>query len=93
MSRNGSGGVSTTTVDLSGMPLAELREERMAARRALELAQLRMRQTADSPQEELEELRARVAVLTEELIARYAADLSRVDSLLDPPAPRKDGAR
>lgn len=71
--------------DLAAMPMEELRALRVRSRRAAELARLRSRQDAarvDGADDDLRGLEARVSVLTDELIARYAADLSLVDALL-----------
>ena len=54
------------------------------------MARLRSRQDAariDGADDDLQALEAQVSVLTDELIARYAADLSLVDSLLGEPYP------
>lgn len=72
------------------MPMDELRAVRARSRRAAELSRLRIRQdTARTERQDgdLGELEAQVAALTDELIARYAADLSLVDSLLGEPYP------
>ncbi len=74
---------------LSTLGLDELRARRADARRAAELAHLRAKQGGPSPAEPLATLDARVDALTEELIARYAADLTLVDSLLEPAYPAK----
>lgn len=71
--------------DLAAMSMDELRAVRSRSRRAAELARLRTRQDAARAEEQADDLRAleaRVSALTDELIARYAADLSLVDSLL-----------
>jgi hypothetical protein len=68
---------------LVARPLDQLRTDRMTARRDLELAQMRARQHDGVAGGSLERLRDLVAALTEELIARYASDLSLVESLLD----------
>ncbi len=68
---------------LDALPLAQLRADRTAARRDLEIAQMRARQHDGIADGALGRLRETVTALTEELIARYAADLSLVDSLLD----------
>jgi hypothetical protein len=60
---------------------------------------MRARRGATDSADELARLDAEVGALTDELIARYAADLSLVDSLLEPaypakvtsPASRRDG--
>lgn len=65
--------------------LEELRAARVAARRELELAALRSR---PGDPVDLDPLRQRVRVLTEELISRYAGDLDLVDLLLGPEPPR-----
>jgi hypothetical protein len=83
---------------LSDLTMAGLRARRAAARRDAELAHLRARQGGPSDTVSLAALDAGVEVLTDELIARYAADLALVDSLLEPaypanvsnPAVRKD---
>ena len=72
---------------LDGLSMADLRAERMRARRTAELARLRSRQSGDGAADDLAGLDATVRVLTDELISRYAADLSLVDSLLDPAYP------
>jgi hypothetical protein len=71
-------------VDFSAMPMDELRVLRARSRREAELVRLRSRQDGarTDANGDLEELQARVDMLTSELIARYAADLSLVDSLL-----------
>lgn len=71
--------------DLAAMPMDELRAVRARSRRAAELVRLRTRQDAarkDGQDDELRTLETQVSALTDELIARYAADLSLVDSLL-----------
>jgi hypothetical protein len=68
--------------DLSIMPLSDLREARTRARRSLELARMRAHPEDSTAAERLEKLRLEVELLTEELIHRYAEDLSLVDSLL-----------
>lgn len=68
---------------LDVLSLDRLRADRTAARRDLELGQMRARQHDGIADSALSGLRERVSALTEELIARYAADLSLVDSLLD----------
>lgn len=78
------------SADLAAMPMDELRAVRAHSRRAAELARLRSRQdTARTERQDgdLGELEAQVGALTDELIARYAADLSLVDSLLGEPYP------
>lgn len=70
------------TVDLSALPMAWLREERIRCRRAMEVAHLRSRQPGGATPEQLASLRQRADALTEELIGRYASDLDLVDSLL-----------
>lgn len=73
------------SADISAMPMDELRALRVRSRRAAELARLRSRQDAariHGADDDLGGLEAWVTVLTDELIARYAADLSLVDSLL-----------
>ncbi|MBK9740426.1 MAG: hypothetical protein IPO93_13145 [Actinobacteria bacterium] len=77
----------------AALPMEELRTERMAARRALELAHLRMRQEGSGGQERVDSLHRRVLALTEELIRRYQYDLSLVDGLLDSTARGKGGVR
>jgi hypothetical protein len=71
------------------VPLDRLRAARSAARRELEVVQMRARQRAADVPDTLSALRTRVDELTEELITRYQADLSLVDSLLDPAYPAK----
>jgi hypothetical protein len=71
------------------VPMAVLRAERANARRELELTQMRARQRDGQAEEALRPLRDRVHELTEELIARYRADLSLVDSLLESPYPAR----
>jgi hypothetical protein len=75
--------------DWQDVPLAVLRAERANARRELELAQMRARQRDGQAQEALRPLRDRVHQLTEELIARYSADLTLVDSLLESSYPAR----
>jgi hypothetical protein len=70
--------------EVAGLSLAGLRAERTACRRQLELLTLRSRRSEAREQEALAKVRAYVGLLTDELIARYAADLSLVDSLLEP---------
>ena len=73
------------SADIAAMPIDELRALRARSRRAAEIARLRSRQDSariDSGDGDLGDLEAQVAALTDELIARYAADLSLVDSLL-----------
>ena len=73
------------TADPAAMPMDELRAVRARSRRAAELARLRTRQDAARPEGQADDLRAleaQASALTDELIARYAADLSLVDSLL-----------
>lgn len=75
----------TGTPDIADLPMEELRALRAHVRRAAELARLRSRQAEESGQgtgQGVAELEAQVAALTDALIARYAADLSLVDSLL-----------
>jgi hypothetical protein len=67
----------------------ELRSCRAAARRAAELARMRAKQGSAESAEEVARLDAQATALTGELIARYAADLSLVDSLLEPAYPAK----
>jgi hypothetical protein len=83
----------TTSPDLSAMPIERLRSERMEARRALELAHLRMRQEGGGGQALVDSLHRRVAGLTDELIRRYAADLTLVDGLLDAGAAGRQAGR
>lgn len=71
------------------MPIAmdltmdELRCERRSARRDLERARMRTRGQRGAPADDaIDAMSERVRVLTDELIARYAADLSQVDTLL-----------
>lgn len=81
--------------DVARLPIDELRAARARARRAAELARLRSRQAPDATQDaarKLADLEAQVRELTDELIARYSADLSLVDSLLGGPYPA-DGTR
>jgi hypothetical protein len=75
----------------AGPPLtiSALRVARSSARRELEVAQMRARQHAPDAPDTVAALRARVDVLTEELITRYREDLGLVDSLLDPAYPAK----
>jgi hypothetical protein len=74
---------------LSDLPFEELRRCRAEARREAELARMRSRQAGRVPSEEVARLDAAARALTDELIARYAADLSLVDSLLIPAYPAK----
>ncbi len=85
MSNRSTSGLSAS-VRSSGQapPIDEIRNARNAARRELEIVQMRLRQTRDATDTTIEGLRARVAELTEALIAAYADDLTLVDSLLDP---------
>jgi hypothetical protein len=84
---------------LSELTMADLRARRADARRGAELAHLRARQGGPSDAGSLAALDDGVEALTDELIARYAADLGLVDSLLEPAYPanvsnaaaRKDG--
>ena len=76
--------------DLASLSMGDLRSARARARRALELAQLRSRQV-DGGAEQIAALTERVRALSDELIRRYADDLSLVDSLLDPPYPHGVG--
>ncbi|MCX6432815.1 MAG: hypothetical protein NTX29_08500 [Actinobacteria bacterium] len=74
---------------LPTLGMDELRARRADARRNAELAHLRAKQGVPSAADSLAALDARVDALTEELIARYAADLTLVDSLLEPAYPAK----
>jgi hypothetical protein len=80
------------STDLNQLALADLRSERIRCRRSLELARLRSRQDGVPSAGELDDLRARADALTEELIRRYAADLSLVDSLLEAAYPHDVGS-
>jgi hypothetical protein len=71
-----------THSDLSAIPMAELRESRTTARRALELVRMRSHVGDADAVARVDELRDQVDALTAELIRRYAADLTLVDSLL-----------
>jgi hypothetical protein len=71
-----------TDVDPRTLSLDVLRANRTTARRQLELARMRVRLDNPAAVEELDQLRSVVEALTEELIRRYAADLSLVDNLL-----------
>lgn len=75
--------------DLASLDFDDLRARRTVARRTAELARLRARQGGEPGPDEVARLDALVTALTDELIARYAADLSLVDSLLGPPYPAK----
>ena len=77
----------SVATELSGLGLEDLRMRRSLARRTAELARLRARQGGEPGPEEVARLDALVVALTDELIARYAADLSLVDALLDPAYP------
>lgn len=83
----------TADADVTTMPMPELRAERTRARRVLELSVMRSRQSHVDGHEAVDQLQARVHVLTEELIRRYCADLTLVDSLLLPEQPVKRGRR
>jgi hypothetical protein len=72
---------------LGGLSMDELRTQRSVARRRAEVAHLRARQGGPSDVDALELLDADVTALTDELIARYAVDLTLVDSLLEPAYP------
>lgn len=76
-------------MDVTDLTLDELRRERMRCRRKVELLTLRHGQGTS------EALRDRqlLAVLTDELIRRYSANLALVDSLLEPAYPRDVGHR
>lgn len=66
------------------LSMDELRGQRREARRDLELAVMRERSDRQGADESmLTAMRERVRSLTDELIARYAADLGLVDSLLE----------
>jgi hypothetical protein len=67
---------------MAGLSLAEVRKRRTDARRQLELARMRAHTGDEAESAELTRLHDLVADLTEQLITRYAADLSLVDSLL-----------
>ena len=77
---------------VEALSLDDLRHQRISARRAAEFEHLRARQGDGTTAPELARLDARVRELTDELIRRYAADLSLVDSLLDRAYPA-DGTR
>ena len=74
---------------LPALGMDELRALRADARRNAELAHLRAKQGGPSSADTLAALDAWVDEFTEELIARYAADLTLVDSLLEPAYPAK----
>lgn len=76
-------------MDVTKLSLDELRRERMRCRRGVELLTLRHGQGAPEALRDRELL----AVLTEELIRRYSANLTLVDSLLEPAYPRDVGHR
>lgn len=76
-------------LDLASLDLDELRARRRVARRAAELARLRARQGGEPGPDEVARLDSIVSDLTDELISRYAGDLTLVDSLLGPPYPAK----
>lgn len=81
---------------LEGLPLDELRARRTRARRAAELARLRSRQSAsvdEAAAQQATDWEAEAGALTDALIARYAADLSLVDSLLEEPYPAQGTRR
>ena len=80
------------STSLSDLTMVGLRVERTRCRQALELARLRARHDGGPTAEVLAELRRRAEALTEELIHRYAADLTLVDSLLEPAYPRSVGS-
>ena len=80
------------SADLSQLSLADLRSERIRCRRSLELARLRSRQEGGPSPGDIGDLRARADALTEELIRRYAADLSLVDYLLEAAYPHDVGS-
>lgn len=79
--------------DLHALPLADLRSRRARVRRAAEVSRLRARQGADAGEGAQAGLDAESSALTEELIARYAADLTLVDSLLLPSYPARGTER
>jgi hypothetical protein len=76
-------------LDLASLELDDLRARRTVARRTAELARLRARQGGEPGPDEVARLESVVTALTDELISRYAADLSLVDALLAPPYPAK----
>ena len=76
--------------DLEALSIDDLRSRRMRVRRAAEVARLRARQGGSARAEHVDRLDADLRALTDELIARYAADLTLVDSLLDPAYPAGD---
>lgn len=80
-------------IDLQGMTLDDLRSRRARIRRAAEVSRLRSRQGAGAGADAQVDLDAEATALTEELIARYSADLGLVDSLLLPPYPARDTER
>lgn len=76
-------------LDLASLDLDDLRARRTVARRTAELARLRARQGGEPGPDEVARLDSIVSALTDELIARYAANLDLVDALLGPPYPAK----
>ena len=68
--------------DVMQLSMDELRCERRAARRDLELALMRSRPVDRDTDPVIGSLRATVRELTDELIRRYASDLDLVDDLL-----------
>lgn len=83
--------MTPTVPDVESLTMSQLREARLRDRRALELAILRHRGSGEALPDDVAELRARVDAVTAELIRRYSADLSLVDSLLDPAYPANQG--
>lgn len=77
---------------LGDLALTSLRAERSRCRQELELARLRSRQEGGPSPDDIAALRAQAEDLTDELIRRYAADLTLVDSLLEPAYPRGKGS-
>lgn len=77
--------------DPATMAIDDLRARRLRVRRAAEVARMRRDAPGDATTPAvLADLEAESRLLTDELIARYAADLSLVDSLLDPAYPAHD---
>jgi hypothetical protein len=69
--------------DPAALSMAELRSLRVRAKRELELARMRSGPDDEKGQARIVDLRLDVNSLTDELIRRYAGDLTLVDSLLN----------
>jgi hypothetical protein len=79
---------ATDAMTLHDLSLADLRGQRTAVRRHLELARMKGHAHDAGEQSAIKELQVRVQALTNELIDRYSADLALVDTLLAPPYAR-----